>query len=99
MAIYTINYTESALDDIGWYRTFEQHIILDGIDVQLRAEPLTETRNRKPLAENNLGAWEVRIGKYRVFYTTDEATQCVEVRAVGHKEHNTLTIRGKEYLL
>lgn len=32
------------------------------------AAPLLETRNRNPLRPNETSQWELRIGKYRVFY-------------------------------
>jgi mRNA-degrading endonuclease RelE of RelBE toxin-antitoxin system len=43
-------------------------LIVDAIDDQLIYEPHLETRNRKLLESNPLGAWELRIGRYRVFY-------------------------------
>jgi mRNA-degrading endonuclease RelE of RelBE toxin-antitoxin system len=66
----------------------------------LTAQPLTETRNRKPLRPNDLAAWEARIGgRYRVFYGVDATANRVLVKAVGWKEHNKQFIRGKEYQL
>ncbi len=60
-------------------------------------EPDRETRNRKPLEPNALADWELRIGDYRVFYDIDIAGTTVKIKAIGHKEHNRLVIRGKEY--
>ena len=96
---YTIEYTASAQGDIAYFRKYEQVLIVDAIDDQLIYEPGLETPNRKLLDPNSLAAWELRIGRYRVFYDLDAQTQLVLVKAVGWKEHNTLYIRGKEYVL
>ena len=96
---YTIEYTASAEGDIAYFRKYEQVLIVDAIDDQLIHEPGLETRNRKLLEPNPLAAWELRIGRYRVFYDLDAVTQFVLVKAVGWKEHNTLYIRGEEYVL
>jgi mRNA-degrading endonuclease RelE of RelBE toxin-antitoxin system len=96
---YTIDYTASAESDIAYFRKYEQVLIVDAIDHQLIHAPGLETRNRKLLDPNLLAAWELRIGRYRVFYDVDEVTSLVLVKAVGWKEHNTLYIRGKEYVL
>jgi len=96
---YTIDYTASAEGDIAYFRKYEQGLIVDAIDDQLLHEPDQETRNRKVLDPNPLAAWELRIGRYRVFYDVDAMTWLVLVKAVGWKEHNTLYIRGKEYIL
>jgi mRNA-degrading endonuclease RelE of RelBE toxin-antitoxin system len=71
----------------------------DAIDQQLVSEPLTQTRNRKPLRPNDLATWEMRVGSHRVFYDVDEEGSKVTIKAVGLKEHNKLFIRGKEYQL
>src|SRR5262245_9089013 len=96
---YTIEYTASADGDITYFRKYEQVLIVDAIDDQLISESGLETRNRKLLEPNPLAAWELRIGRYRVFYDVDALRQFVLVKAVGWKEHNTLYIRGKEYIL
>ena len=96
---YTIEYTASAEGDIAYFRKYEQVLIIDASDDQLIYEPHLEMRNRKVLEPNPLGAWELRIGRYRVFYDVDVVTRLVLVKAVGWKEHNTLYIRGKAYVL
>jgi len=77
----------------------DQNTLLNAIEQQLTTEPLTQTRNRKPLRANDLSAWEVRVGSQRVFYDVDETNKKVAIKAVGWKEHNKLFIRGKEYTL
>jgi mRNA-degrading endonuclease RelE of RelBE toxin-antitoxin system len=53
------------------------------------------------LGENELSDWELRVQTFRVFYdvVTEEERQVVKIKAVGHKEHNTLFIGGKEVQL
>ena len=96
---FDLKWTESALEDLTFFRKYEQTLILDQVDVQLSYEPATETRHRKPLEPNELAEWEVRIGAYRVFDDIDTTDATVKIKAVGSKQHNTLTIRGREYSL
>jgi len=97
--MFEVVFTESALEDLRFLKKTEQKVVLDAIEQQLVTEPLTETRNRKPLRPNDLSSWEARVGSQRVFYDVDEAGQKVTIKAVGWKEHNKLFIRGKEYQL
>lgn len=104
MQTYTITYTEEALGDLQYFRKPERQFILDEIDRQLSYEPTVVTKNRKQLRPNQLGEWELRIGKYRIFYDViehdgTEVVRIVKIEAAGYKEHNRLFIRGKEYKL
>ncbi|MEG4441599.1 type II toxin-antitoxin system RelE/ParE family toxin [Microcoleus sp. AT9_B5] len=100
--MYSIEYTEEAFKDLEYFRKPEQQVILDEVDQQLAYQPTTETNNRKRLRPNSVAEWELRIGKYRVFYdvfeeSTPEIVKIVKIEAVGFKEHNKLYIRGKEF--
>lgn len=99
MPPYQIELTEDASADLGWYRVFERKTILSEIREQLQNHPLNETRNRKPLGDNPIAPWELRIGKYRVFYHVPQGEAVVSVVTIGHKEHNVLFIRGQEVQL
>ena len=99
MAEYRIEITEEAKEDLSYYTAFERKIITTGIRTQLTYLPLVETRTRKKLRDNPIASWEMRAGKYRVFYEVDEASRRVRIVAVGHKEHNVLWVRGKEVQL
>jgi mRNA-degrading endonuclease RelE of RelBE toxin-antitoxin system len=96
---YRIEYTDSAIEDIAYFKKYERGLIVTAIEEQLTHEPLREVRNRKPLEPNLLARWEVRVGKYRIFYDVEISDMLVLIIAVGWKEHNTLYIRGKEYQL
>lgn len=97
--MYRIVFTPSANEDLEWFRKPEQRIIIDATMEQLSHEPMTLTRNRKPLRPNPIAAWAIRIGDYRVYYDIDPPASLVTVRAVGFKDHNVLLIRGKEVIL
>ena len=102
--MYCIEYTEEALKDLDYFRKPEQQLILDEVDQQLIHQPTTETNNRKRLRPNEVAEWELRIGKYRVFYdvleeSAPEIVKIVKIEAVGFKEHNKVYIRGKEFEL
>lgn len=104
MLIYSIEYTEEALEDLQYLRKPERQLVVDEIDRQLVYQPTVATRNRKQVRPNELGEWELRIGKYRVFYDVveqdgTEVVRIVKIEAIGVKEHNRLFIRGKEFKL
>ena len=96
---YRIEYTDSAIDDIAYFKKYERVLIVTAIEEQLTYEPVREVRNRKPMEPNALARWEVRVGKYRIFYDVEVIDVVVLIKAVGWKEHNTLYIRGREYQL
>lgn len=76
-------------------------LIRDAIEGQLRYEPDTETRNRKPL-DRPVGyeaTWELRCGpdnRFRVLYAVNYESREVQIAAVGVKERNRLYIGGEE---
>lgn len=65
------------------------------VDAQLRYEPTVETRNRKELRPNEVASWELRIGRFRVFYDVDKEDLCVNIEAIGFKIGFELFIRGE----
>jgi mRNA-degrading endonuclease RelE of RelBE toxin-antitoxin system len=91
---FSIRLTESAIEDLDYFRKNERQIISEGIALFLTHNANVETRRWKPLRPNRLAPWELRIDEYRVFYQVKEEE--VKVVAVGHKEHNDLYIRGKK---
>lgn len=93
-----LEFTPEAIGDLRWLRKHEQRLIVDQIQALLQTEPTVESRHRKPLRPNDLATWELRIGKFRVFYDIGDAAT-VKIKAVAWKEHNTLFIRGQEYQL
>lgn len=96
MTKYQIEVTAEARTDLNYYTAFERKIITSEIRIQLTYQPLIETKNRKLLRDNPISSWELRVGKYRVFYEVNETAQKVTIMAVGHKEHNVILVRGKE---
>jgi addiction module RelE/StbE family toxin len=96
---YTIKFTPSALEHLRGFRKFEQKSITEAIKTHLAIEPLTETRQRKPLRQNPLSRWELRVRNYRVFYDVTAEDEVVEIKAIGYKEHNKLFIGGREFEL
>jgi mRNA-degrading endonuclease RelE of RelBE toxin-antitoxin system len=78
----------------GGYRDLRSAIVLSQrVLTHLKYDAEVRSRRKKPFEENPLAPWELRIGRFRVFYTI-EAGKTVKVVAVGHKEHNELFIRG-----
>jgi mRNA-degrading endonuclease RelE of RelBE toxin-antitoxin system len=98
---FEIEFSGPATQHLRALRARDRTIVLDAIEVQLQHEPLVETRDRKPLRENPLATWELRVGDFRVFYDFEaEADQpVVVINAVGVKQHDRLFIGEKEYKL
>src|SRR5438477_1751120 len=81
LPMFQVAFTESALADLRFFRKADRNVILDSVEQQLANQPLTPTRNRKPLRANDLSAWEMRVGEYRVFYDVDEPGRAVTIKA------------------
>ncbi|MEN8219624.1 MAG: type II toxin-antitoxin system RelE/ParE family toxin [Pseudomonadota bacterium] len=96
MSSYTIEWTENAKVDLSFFTAFERKIIVTRLKEQLLYEPLKETKNRKKLRDNPIASYELRIGRYRVFYDVVGDTITINIVSVGKKEHNVLYIRDKE---
>ena len=94
--LYKIEFSQDALKDLAWFRKSEQTEIRDGIDESLRYDPNIETRNRKKLRPNRTAEWELRIGRFRVFYDVDRVVRIASVEAIGLKEGNVVLFQGKE---
>ena len=76
-------------------------LIEQAIEDQLRFQPVTETRNRKPLQQPAAfeAEWEIRFGpsnRFRVLYKVDFEEKTVFLLAVGTKDRNRLLVGGKE---
>jgi mRNA-degrading endonuclease RelE of RelBE toxin-antitoxin system len=97
--VFELEFTASALDDLGYFKRAEQNLILNKIEASLLHEPLVETRHRKSLRPNDLSAWELRVGNFRVFYDVNEEKKIVLIKVVGYKKHNALYIRGRRFEL
>ncbi|HEV8341875.1 MAG TPA: type II toxin-antitoxin system RelE/ParE family toxin [Candidatus Binatia bacterium] len=93
---YILEYSPDAEDQLRRLTARQQRIVVDSIDRQLLNEPMTETRNRKPMRPNPIAPWELRIGSLRVYYDVQEHPEPkVVVVAVGVKERNRVRIGGE----
>jgi mRNA-degrading endonuclease RelE of RelBE toxin-antitoxin system len=97
--MFEIEFTQDAVDDLRRFRQAEQPMIFDRIGNHLSHEPMVDTRNRKRLRPNSVAEYELRIGRFRVFYDIDEKAEVVKIETVGYKRGSRLFIRGKEYVL
>lgn len=93
MAFHVI-LTPSAEADLDDFTRFEQRMIVDAAKRYLRNDADVTSQHRKKLRPNLLAPWELRSGKFRVFYEVVDATT-VKILAIGFKEHNDLFIRGQ----
>ena len=96
---FEIKYTDDAFDDLHGFRKYDQVIILDSVERQLRDQPMIETRNRKRLRPNRVAEWELRIAHFRVFYDVSADAHLVKIVAVGYKKGSRLFLRGEQFEL
>jgi mRNA-degrading endonuclease RelE of RelBE toxin-antitoxin system len=88
---HEIEIADLAIEELRSIRTADRRRIVDQIHQQLEYQPAVPTRNRKCLVgavpdfEYVPPLWELRVGKYRVFYDVDEVDEVVHVRAVRVK--------------
>jgi mRNA-degrading endonuclease RelE of RelBE toxin-antitoxin system len=92
---FTIDLTESAIEDINYFRKNARQIISEGIALFLTHNANVETRRRKPLRPNRIATWQLRIDEFRVFYDLEEENH-VKIIAVGTKVHKELYFRGRK---
>ena len=88
--------SDDAVRHLAGFRAGERRAVTQAIDRQLRDQPTTPSRNRKPLRENPLASWELRVGRFRVLYNVSEDDQQVEIVAIGVKDRSKLVIEGEE---
>jgi mRNA-degrading endonuclease RelE of RelBE toxin-antitoxin system len=91
---YLISLTKDAKEDIAYFEASDQRVIVAGIMTYLKRDAETETRRKKQLRPNPIAPWELRLDRFRVFYSVEERPN-LKIVAVGHKEHNDLFIRGR----
>ena len=44
--MYQVEFTPEAVEDLRYFRKFEQNVIVNGVQTQLTYEPTLETKNR-----------------------------------------------------
>ncbi len=94
---YSVEFAASVREQLRALSARQRGIVIEVIERQLVHEPLTETRNRKPLRPSPVAPLELRVGNLRVFYeVAADEPNVVRVLAVGRKRGNTLLIAGKE---
>jgi mRNA-degrading endonuclease RelE of RelBE toxin-antitoxin system len=92
-AMFRLEFTPEAADDLRLYRKYDQQQIIDGIEIQLLHQADQETRNRKRLRPNQLAEWELRIGDFRVFTMWVKRTPSSRsLRSVTRKATSSLYI-------
>jgi mRNA-degrading endonuclease RelE of RelBE toxin-antitoxin system len=97
--MFEIRVSEDAERHLKALNARDRRIVVDAMKRHLRHQPLVETRNRKPLRENPLAEWELRVQRFRVLYNVAEDVVTVFVVAVAIKQGNQFLIDGVEHRL
>jgi mRNA-degrading endonuclease RelE of RelBE toxin-antitoxin system len=92
---YRIALSRVSLSHLQALTAREQRLIRDALNEQLSYEPAVQTRNRKQMRPNLLAVWEPRVGDFRVYYDIDEGELIADIRAIGIKRGNQVSIGGK----
>ena len=74
---FTIEFSPDAHDHLRALRKRDQRIVVDAIANQLAHQPDQPTAHRKPLEDNPIAPWELRVGDFRVFYDIDREDQVI----------------------
>ena len=93
MPTFEISFVDAAQDDLAWFGASERTRIYHAALRLLKTDATMESNKRKRLRPNPIAPWELRLGKYRVFYEVVGGN--VRILAVGFKEHNDLFLRGE----
>ena len=96
---FEIEFTDVAERQLKQLAARDQRIVLDAVDEQLRHEPDRPTRNRKPLRDNPLAQWELRVRKFRVLYDILKSEVIVAIIAIAEKRGDKYLIEGEEFPL
>jgi mRNA-degrading endonuclease RelE of RelBE toxin-antitoxin system len=95
--MFTIEFSQSVVEDLADLRAFDRERILDRIEALRTHEPANETRNKKPVVgltppwKHAGPVWELRVGKFRVYYAVDEDELRVLFRAIRRKPPHKTT--------
>ena len=97
--MYRIKFSASAREDLLWFRKYDQQQIISAIETQLVYQANEVMQQRKRMRPNQVAEWELRSGKYRIFYDVRIDETMVSIVAIGYKQGSVLYIRAKEYQL
>ncbi len=64
---YSIEFAECVKAHFKALTASQRALVIDSIEKQLVHEPLTKTRNRKPLRANPIAPWGLRYENHRTF--------------------------------
>jgi mRNA-degrading endonuclease RelE of RelBE toxin-antitoxin system len=93
---FQIEYSPEAISHLRGLTARQRRTVLDHVERRLAQEPLSATRNKKPMRANPLAPWELRVGSLRVYYEASPRLRTVWIRAVGTKQRNHVLIGGEK---
>lgn len=97
---YLVRFDAPAAEHLALLRARDRAIILRAIEVNLVHQARAPARNRKPLRPNDLATWQLRIGRFRVYYDVAKEPECVvNIVAIATKERDRVIIGGEEIRL
>ncbi len=80
--MWTVIYSKSVQKDLKKISTDMQYIIRRAIEDKLMIDPV---RFGVPLRRNLKGLMKLRVGDYRIIFSTDKNTVTVHVIKIGHR--------------
>jgi mRNA-degrading endonuclease RelE of RelBE toxin-antitoxin system len=94
---YRIEYSPACVDHLGELSARDERLVIDAVNQHRVNQPCREARNRKRMRPNPVAPWELRVGRFRVYYdVVEEPEAIVQIIAIGIKEREVVTIGGEE---
>jgi len=97
---YRIEAAPEIHDHLVRFSKRDQNLILDALPRQLGHQPTVPTRNLKRLMANPIAPWELRVGRYRIYFQVqEEPERLVTLLAIGVKVREKVMIGEVEVRL
>jgi mRNA interferase RelE/StbE len=82
-APYEIRYASEAVADLRAMRTFDQRIVLNGIELHLLHQPKIVSKSRiKLMLQPFWSQYRLRVGDFRIYYDVNDDERVVNVLRV-----------------
>ena len=94
---YQITITDVATSHLRALPARDRRAVEAAIITKLVDQPTTQTKAVRRLRPNRCAEYELRVGRMRVLYNTDEDRAEVVLLLIGVKSGNKLIVEGEEF--
>lgn len=98
MLTYSIVFSPQAVSHLRVLTARQRAVVRESVEVQLTVDPVSRTRNCKPMKAGGPASWELRVGELRIYYDVEEEpVPTVHILAIGIKRRRVVRI-GREVI-